>query len=171
MDLNRIQDALLTDGVGMAKRPALLLKSVTHPAMMKLGTSIPYLKKTQRIYELRDTPPWVLLTAFFHPKSANIAISRNADLDCILVHISNSFTFFESLKTVLINIVTVLMMSPKMAIVGLLKIKVFWNKGYDVIISVHDVTNKILSSGSNYIVDVVMWRKFGNSAFLWEKLS
>ena len=63
------------------------------------------------------------------------------------------------------------MMSPKMAIVGLLKIKVFWNKGYDVIISVHDVTNKILSSGSNYIVDVVKWRKFGNSAFLLEKLS
>ena len=28
--------------------------------------------------------------------------------------------------------------------------------------SVHDVTNKILSSDSNYIVDVAMWPKFGN---------
>ena len=59
--------------------------------------------------------------------------------------------------------VTILMMSAKMATLGLLKIKVFWNKGYDVIISVHDVTNKILSRDSNYIVDVVMWPKFGNS--------
>ena len=56
------------------------------------------------------------------------------------------------------------MMSAKMATPGLLKIKVFWNKGYDVIISVHDVTNKILSRDSNYIVDVFMWPKFGNSS-------
>ena len=60
--------------------------------------------------------------------------------------------------------VTILMMSAKMATPGLLKIKVFWNKGYDVIISVHDVTNKILSSDSNYNVNVVMWPKFGNSS-------
>ena len=59
--------------------------------------------------------------------------------------------------------VTILMMSAKMATLGLLKIKVFWNKGYDVITSVCDVTNKILSCDSNYIVDVVMWPKFGNS--------
>ena len=37
------------------------------------------------------------------------------------------------------------MMSAKMATSGLLKITVFWNKGYDAIISVDDVTNKILS--------------------------
>ena len=60
--------------------------------------------------------------------------------------------------------VKILMMSAKMATPGLLKIKVFWNKGYDVIISVHDVTNKILSHGSNHTVDVVMWPKFGNSS-------
>ena len=59
--------------------------------------------------------------------------------------------------------VTILMMSAKMATPGLRKIKVFWKKGYDVIISVNDVTNKILSRDSNYIVDVVMWPKFGNS--------
>ena len=60
--------------------------------------------------------------------------------------------------------VTILMMSAKMATPGLLKIKVFWNKGYDVIISVHDVTNKILSRDSNYNVNVVMWPNFGNSS-------
>ena len=54
------------------------------------------------------------------------------------------------------------MMSAKMATSGLLKI--FWNKGYDVIISVHDVTNKILWRDSIYIVDVVMWPKFGCSS-------
>ena len=35
-------------------------------------------------------------------------------------------------------------------------------KDYDVIISVDDVTNKILSCDSNYIVDVFMRLKFGN---------
>ena len=53
-------------------------------------------------------------------------------------------------------------MSAKMATPDLLKIMVFWNEGYDVIISVDDVTNKILSCDSNYIVDAFMWPKFGN---------
>ena len=55
-------------------------------------------------------------------------------------------------------------MSAKMATSDFFKIKVFWNKGYDVIIPVHDVNNKILSRDSNYIVDVVMWPKFGKSS-------
>ena len=70
--------------------------------------------------------------------------------------------------------VKILMMSGKMAIPALLKIKVFWNKCYYVIYSVYDVSNKILSHDSNYIVDVVMWPKFGKSstpAFAQEKLS
>ena len=59
--------------------------------------------------------------------------------------------------------VTILMMSAKIPTLDLLKIKLFWNKGCGVIIFVHDVTNKILSRDSNYIVYVVMWPKFGNS--------
>ena len=55
------------------------------------------------------------------------------------------------------------MMSANMAAPALLKIKVFWKKGYYVIYSVYGVTNKILSHDSNYIMDVVMWPKFGNS--------
>ena len=55
------------------------------------------------------------------------------------------------------------MMSAKKATPGLLKITVIWNKGYDVIIIVDDVINKILSRGLNYIVDLLMWPKFGNS--------
>ena len=56
------------------------------------------------------------------------------------------------------------MMSAKMATPGLLKIIVFWNKSYDVIVPVDDVTKKILSCDSNYFVDVSMWPKFGNSS-------
>ena len=55
-----------------------------------------------------------------------------------------------------------LMISAKLATLGLLKAKVFWNKGYEVITSVCDITNEILSRDSNYIVDLVMWPKFGN---------
>ena len=47
-------------------------------------------------------------------------------------------------------------MSGKMATLGLLKIKVFRNKGYDVIVSAYDVINKNLSCDSNFIVDVIM---------------
>ena len=60
--------------------------------------------------------------------------------------------------------VAILMMSAKLATLGLLKIKVFWNKGYDVIIYVYEVTNQILSRDSNCIVDVVMLPTFGNSS-------
>ena len=54
--------------------------------------------------------------------------------------------------------------SEKIATPGLLKITIFWIKGYDVITPVDDVTNKILSRDSNYIVDLFMWSKFGNSS-------
>ena len=49
-----------------------------------------------------------------------------------------------------------------MATPGLLRITVFWNKGYDVIISVDDVIGKVSSSDSNCILDVFMRAKFGN---------
>ena len=37
-------------------------------------------------------------------------------------------------------------------------------------IPVCDVTNKILSHDSNYIVDAVMWPKFGNSSISMRKV-
>ena len=51
-----------------------------------------------------------------------------------------------------------------MATPALFKIKVYRNKGYYVIISVDDITNKILSHDWIYIMDVVMWPKFDNSS-------
>ena len=56
------------------------------------------------------------------------------------------------------------MISAKMATPALLKLKVFWNKGYYVVYYVYDIANKILSHHSNYIIDVAMWPKFGNSS-------
>ena len=47
-------------------------------------------------------------------------------------------------------------MSANMATLGLLKIKTFGNKGYGIVISFHDVTNKILLRESYYIVDSVI---------------
>ena len=51
--------------------------------------------------------------------------------------------------------VAILMMSLNW-LLDLPKIKLFQIKGYDVMIFVHDVINKILSRDSNYITDVVM---------------
>ena len=60
------------------------------------------------------------------------------------------------------NVVTFLMMSAKLGPPGLLKRKIFQNNGYNVMIPDYDVTNKKLSRDSNYILDVVMWPKFGS---------
>ena len=51
-----------------------------------------------------------------------------------------------------------------MATQGLLEITLFWNKGDDVIIPANDVTSRVLSQDSNYIVDMFMWQIFGNSS-------
>ena len=48
------------------------------------------------------------------------------------------------------------MMLAKMATPGLLKIIIFLNKGYEVIIPVDDAINKLLLHDSNYIVHVFM---------------
>ena len=61
-------------------------------------------------------------------------------------------------------------MSAKMATQGLLKIKLFCNNLYDVIIPVHDVINKILSGDSNYIVDLGMRPKFCNASISMREL-
>ena len=75
-----------------AKNPASLKICHTYPAIMKLGTVIPCLKKIQKIYKSRDTHPEFFRSAFFRRKSANFVISRSTDIDCILIH---NFEFFK----------------------------------------------------------------------------
>ena len=72
-------------------------------------------------------------------------------------------TFFEALKIILISMVITFMISAEITTPGLLKLNVFWNKGYDFIISVNDIRNKILWLNSNYIAEGVTWPKFDNS--------
>ena len=55
-------------------------------------------------------------------------------------------------------------MLTKLATLVLFKTKIFRNRVYDVIILDYEVTNKILSRDSNYIVDLVTSLKFGNSS-------
>ena len=122
-------------------------------------------ENTKNIWIMRHTP-WVLLTsAFFLPGISKFCYIKKYGYR---LHFDTWFliflTFLESLRIVLIKMATILMMSAKMAAAGFLKIKVFWNISYDVIISVIEVTNKILLRDSNYIVDAVMWPKFGNSS-------
>ena len=65
----------------------------------------------------------------------------------------------------------VTIMPVKMTTPVLLKIRVFWKKSYDVIISVHDATNDFLSRDSNILL---MWscdQSLVTVAFLWVKLS
>ena len=73
-------------------------------------------------------------------------------------------TFLESLRVVLIHMVTILIISANMDTSGLLKSKIFWKNGYDVIVSAHDVTSPILSSDSEHNINMTMWQKFGNSS-------
>ena len=102
--------------------------------------------------------------SIFHWKSETFVISRNTDIDTILIHNFYFFnTFFESLEVDLKNMVAISMISAKLATPGILKIEVFRNRNYDVTISVHDTTKKLSSYDSNYIVNLIVWPKFGNS--------
>ena len=65
-------------------------------------------------------------------------------------------TFIESTKVALVNMISIFTMSTKLATQSLVKIKWFGNEGYEVIIFVFDVTNKILSHESNVVVLVVI---------------
>ena len=56
----------------------------------------------------------------------------------------------------MINAVTILMLSAKLATPGFLKRRIFRDKSYDVIIPDYHVIKKILSRDLNYIVYVVM---------------
>ena len=59
----------------------------------------------------------------------------------MLMQFNTKFLLF---KVVLINMVAILMMSAELAALGLRKLKIFWNNGYDVKNFVHDVNNIVL---------------------------
>ena len=67
--------------------------------------------------------------SIFLPEISNVISKKNTDIDYI---VSNSFNFFE---VILINMAAIIIMLAKLVTLGPLKIKVFWNKGYDVMTS------------------------------------
>ena len=137
-------------GGGRGAKRSSFLKSVTY-ILQLWNLSYTLCKTNQKYIWITWSAPWVLLTAAF------FVLSRNTDTDCI-------FNFLGVLKIVLINMITIWMMSARLAILGLLKTRICWNNGYDIIISVYDVTKKVFSRSSKYIADLVMWPKFGNSS-------
>ena len=145
-----------------AAHPSLNLSHISYND--ETWHSYTLIKEYPEIIQITWHTSCVLLTsAFLHRKSATFVISRDTDIDCISICNSDSFSFFWVFKACLINKVAILIMSAKLALLGLLKIKVFWNKVYQVIISAHDITKKF-SKDSSFIVDVVMWSMFGNSS-------
>ena len=54
----------------------------TYPAMMKLGTVTPYLRKIQKIYKSSDTPYELCLQQHLLFGNQQL-LSRNADINCI----------------------------------------------------------------------------------------
>ena len=147
--LSPIQDRPFRGCSGMRGRGA---KSSPH--LPKTGTVIPYLKRIQKICKSRDKPlefGWHL--QFFNRKfSLNRKIQTKIGFYYLL---SNSFHFYWLFKACFNQ--------HDCNFDYVSKISYFrppWNnsilkKGY-VIISVHEITTKILSRDSTYIVNVVM---------------
>ena len=141
-------------GWGREKRSPVPKICYTYSTMMKLRRVIPYLKKTQKSYESRDTPLEFCQHQHFFIGNQQILLYQKIQIQIAFLHIIyNLLTFFEFLKIFFISMVKSLITSAKLAAPGLLKI-IFQNKGYDVLIVDCDVTNKVLSRDSNYIVDV-----------------
>ena len=136
-----------------AKRP-LSVKSVTHIHEPWHSYTLP--KEDPKDIWITWHTPWVLLTSAFFIGNQQTLLYQEIQKYII----SNPFNFSWIFKDLLINVVIILMMSAKMATSGFLRITIFWNKSYDVKILVLDVTNRILSRDSNYIVDMVIWPKF-----------
>ena len=126
--------------------PSPFLKSVTHILQWWNSTVIPCLKKIQKLYESRDTP----LEFYWHQQFFNgnhqVLLYREIHVLIAFRYImSNFFNFSWVFKDCFNKKVTILTMSAKIATSDLLKIKIFWNKGYDVIIYAYDITKKIFT--------------------------
>ena len=120
-----------------------------YPAIMKLGTVIPYLKKIQKIYESHHAPLDFCWHQFFFTKNQQILLHQEIQIEIaywyINFYFSNLFWIFKnffnkhdsSFDDVSENGFSIR-----------IYIKVFWNKVDDVIIYFHDVINKMLLRGS-----------------------
>ena len=120
---------MLTDG-GANPPPRLPKICHTYSTMMKLGTVLPYLKKIQKIYKSYGTPHEFCWYVRKSPEISNFSCIKKYRYRLYF----NAYVLFllTFLSLVLIQIVAILMMSAILATLEFLKIKVFWNKGYEV---------------------------------------
>ena len=133
----------------------------TYSTIMNLGTVILHLKKFQKDYESHEIP----LEFCWHFFTGNQQILLYQEIQIQIsfrYKISNSSNFSWVFKSCFNKHGHILMMLAKKAAPSLLKLKIFWKKGYDVIFFALDITSPILSRDSNYNVNVVMWPKFSN---------
>ena len=149
--------------VGLKRSPIYKICH-TYPKMMKLGTIIPYPKKIQKIYESCGICLEFSSHQHFFTRHQQILLYHEMQIEIVFwfifpIYFNFSSVFIDCSK----NMVKILIMSARVATANFPKIKIFWNKGYYIIYPVYDVTNKILSHDTNYIMVVVMWPKFGNS--------
>ena len=94
-----------------------------------------------------------------HQKLAIFVISSDTYKNCIVIHFFNFFLTFIDSSWVVLTMTAILMLSAKWTTPGFFELKVFWNNGYELILSVQDVTSKILLYYSDYTE-----AKFGNSS-------
>ena len=97
----------------------------TYSTIMKLGSVIPYLKISKKYMNHVTHPSSSAERSIFSPEFSKSLYIKNQIYIVFWYIISNFLNFFVSLKVVLINIVTILMISAEMFTLGLLKIKVF----------------------------------------------
>ena len=98
-------------GWGESKKTSLPKICHTYPTMMKLGTTIPYLKEIKKIYESRDATPDFYWHQLFFSKFCCVKKYMYT------LHFDKKFlillTFLESIKIALIKKVTILVMPEK----------------------------------------------------------
>lgn len=134
--------------------------------MIKFGIVRAYRNKIQKMYKSHDTPTdfcWHQKLTFWSYREMRLKVAFWYIFLILL-------TYIESLKIALIKRIGILMMSAKSVTPGLLKIKVYWNKSCDVIISVHYISNKILPRDSDYIIEWGHERGYhilGSSLLIW----
>ena len=143
---NPIQDGPFRGSSRMRRSKKASVSKICHTnvTIIKLGTAIPYLKKIQNIYKSCDTVfEFCWHQPFFMGNQPILLYQERQIQIAFLCIISNSFDFFWVCKDCFnkhgYNFDDV----SKTDTLGLLRIKVFWNKGYDIVTFFYDVTNKI----------------------------
>ena len=113
-------------GGGPPQKGPLLKICHTYPTIMKLGTVKLYLKKIKKIYESCDTLLEFCWHQHFKPKISKFFYIQKYRYR---VHSEASFsivlTLFKSLKIVLINMITIFMISAKWLLQVFLKYRYF----------------------------------------------